>query len=137
MIRSLLAVAAGYLTIMVFNSFVRIIFAVYNKSAISFSGVSELPSLPGYLIVAAGFLFGLIGGLMTNTIARKNAAIATLSLVILVIAAGFIAYDLMAENEPLWYFISSPLLKISGILTAYYIKTRETKNINQNGSAAS
>jgi hypothetical protein len=124
--RSLFAVIAGYLSVIFFNSFVRFVISVYSKANVSLSGVADLPSaLLMYLFTAAGFLFGLIGGLITCSIVNDDAKIEILALIILIVTAGLFAYHFTGNAEPLWYLISAPLLKMGGIFTAYYLKLEQ------------
>lgn len=131
MLRSLLAISAGYITILFFNSFVRFVISVYSKGNFALTGITDLPSpVLMYVIVGAGFLFGLIGGMITCSIINKNAIIEILCLIILIVSSGLISYQLMGNTEPLWYLISAPLLKAAGILTAFYLTSSNANHLD-------
>lgn len=128
MIRSTLAIAAGYLSIIALNGFVRIILAVYHHSDLSFSGITSLPSDEwGYFIVGAQYLWGLLAGFLTVSIVSSQAHLETLALVLLLVGSGCIDYSMLHQNEPLWYLILSPVLKILGVLSGYYLLQQQTQ----------
>lgn len=123
MIRSVLAVAAGYISIAVLYSFSRLIAAVYSNSELSLIGIAALPS-EGWQFGITGLLllFGVIGGLLTTTLSKTSGHLEILILVLLIMGTGFIDYLALANSEPMWYLIASPLLKTGGIFLGYRIK---------------
>ena len=130
MIRSLGAVIAGYASILFFNAFIRFIISIYAKQGYSLSGTAHLSSTGLILLIlAAGLVFGLIGGLITCSIIDDHAAIEILVLILLVLAAALFKYYFTGPTEALWYMVSEPLLKMAGIYGAYYLKT--SKGVNK------
>lgn len=122
MIRSTLAIAAGYISMIALNGFMRIIIAVYHHRDLSLSGIESLPSDGwSYLMVGIQYVWGTLAGLLTTSIAQPQAHIEILALVLLLVGSGFIDYNMMQQREPLWYLFLSPALKISGILSGYYL----------------
>lgn len=123
MIRSVLAVAAGYISIVVLNGFLRIIASVYSNTDLSLAGISNLPS-EGWQYGVTGLLlvFGIIGGLLTTTLSKTSGKLEILSLLLLVVGVGFIDYQALENSEPMWYLVTSPLLKIGGVYLGYRIK---------------
>lgn len=123
MIRSVLAVAAGFISISVLNSFIHLIAAVYTNSELSLTGIAALPSESWqYGITGLLLLFGLIGGFLTTTLSKTSGHLEILILVLLIIGTGFIDYLALANSEPMWYLIASPLLKTGGILLGFELK---------------
>lgn len=123
MIRSVLAVAAGYISITVLTSFLHLIAAVYSNSEWSLTGIADLPSEGWqYSVTGLMFIFGIIGGLLTTTLSKTSGHLEILILIFLVLATGFIDYRALANSEPMWYLIASPFLKTSGIFLGYRIK---------------
>jgi hypothetical protein len=130
MIRSLGAVIAGYASILFFNDFIRFIISIYAKQGYSLSGTAHLSSTGLILLIlAAGLVFGLIGGLITCSIIDDHAAIEILVLILLVLGAALFKYYFTGPTESLWYMVSEPLLKMAGIYGAYYLKT--SKGVNK------
>lgn len=138
MIRSVLAVAAGYISITVLNSFIHLIAAVYTNSELSLTGIAALPS-EGWQLGITGLLllFGLIGGLLTTTLSKTSGQLEILILIFLIMSTGFIDYLALANSEPMWYLIASPLLKTGGIFLGYRIKrvTDLTSTFEHNAEA--
>lgn len=129
MIRSTLAIGAGYISILALDSFVRIIIGAYHNGQIALGGISSLPSDEwGYLLVGLQFFWGLLAGLLVSSIARKQSHIETLSLILLLVGSGFIDYSMLQQSEPLWFFISTSLLRIVGILAGYYMHAHSTNS---------
>lgn len=123
MLRSMLAIAAGYASIAILNSFVHLIVSVYFKKEIFLTGVAQLPSNVWVLsFTALQFALGLFGGLLTTTLAKSRAHIEILGFILLMIIIGFVDYSMLAGREPLWYLISSPLLIILGIFAGYRLQ---------------
>lgn len=120
MIRSMLAIAAGYFSIVVLNSFVHLIVSIYFKTDIFLTGIAQLPSVAWvYGFTGLQLVFGLFGGLLTSTLAGSHAYLEILAFILLMIIIAFVDYSVLNEREPLWYLITSPTLKISGIFLGY------------------
>lgn len=126
MIRSTLAVFAGYFTVAFLNGFTRIIISFYHRQYPDLAGITSLPSpVWGYLLIGLGLLFGLFGGLITLSIAVKPSYQHLLFLVLLLVCSGMISYYMLAETEPAWVLVATPALKIGGVFLGYGIKTRQ------------
>lgn len=129
--RSVGALAAGYLAILLLEGFVRFILSVYSGANITLAGVSGFPSpLLGYLLTGAGLIFGLIGGFITCSLADTSPDFEILSLIILVMAAGFFSFYISNADEPLWYIITGPLLKALGVYFSFILYQRQTPTEN-------
>lgn len=123
MIRWVLAVAAGYIAIVVLNGFLRIIASVYTNTDLSLTGVAGLPSeVWQYGVTGLLLIFGMIGGLLTTTMSKTSGQLEIISLILLIVGVGFIDYRALENSEPMWYLITSPLLKIGGIYLGFRIK---------------
>lgn len=128
----MLAIAAGYFSIAALNSFVHLIVSIYFKTDIFLTGVSQLPTniwVAG--ITALQFAFGLFGGLLTTTLAGKKAHIEILGFILLMVTISFIDYSVLNSQEPLWYLITSPVLRILGIFTGYRLIKIQNNNLAQ------
>lgn len=130
MVRQMMAVAAGYISIAALNSLIHIITSVYFKAELSLTGISHLPSIPWVVgVTALQFVFGLFGGLLATTIAQSKQYIVILGFILLMAIIGLINYTTLSGQEPLWYLITSPALTIAGIFTGYRLIKLQNKNI--------
>lgn len=121
--------AAGYLSISMIESFVRVIISIYSGSDMILTGVSALPSsFLAVTLTVDGVVFGLIGGFITCSISNSKSHTEILSLIVLVAASGFFFYYFKGSAEPIWYIICDPLLKILGIFAAYKIFLNQNVN---------
>jgi ABC-type multidrug transport system permease subunit len=128
MVRTMIAIAAGYFSIAALNSFIHIITSIYFRADISLTGISHLPSTTWIIgITFLQFAFGLFGGLLATTIA-KNASKVILGFILIMVAVSLINYSILVDSEPLWYLITAPVLTISGIYMGYHLQTQESKN---------
>lgn len=126
MIRSMLAIAAGYFSIAVLNSFIHLIVAIYSKSEIFLSGVANLPSAAWVIgFTALQFVFGLFAGLLATTLGSDNPQRVLLGFILLMVAVSLVDYSMLNEREPLWYLITAPALKIGGIFTGYKLQIKQ------------
>jgi hypothetical protein len=126
----MLAVAAGYFSMLVLNSLIHIITSVYFKTDLSLTGIAHLPSTAWVFgMTVLQFLFGLFGGLLTATIALTKDFIAILGFVLLITIIALMDYTVLNGREPLWYLITSPALKIAGIFTGYQLIQMQNKHI--------
>lgn len=127
MVRTMIAIAAGYFSIAVLNSFIHIITSIYFRGDITLTGISHLPSTQWIIgVTFLQFVFGLFGGLLATTVA-KNASKVILGFILVMVAVSLINYSVMVENEPLWYLITAPVLTISGIYIGYRLQMQESK----------
>lgn len=127
MVRTMIAIAAGYFSIAALNSFIHIITSIYFRGDITLTGISHLPSTQWIIgVTFLQFAFGLFGGLLATTVA-KNASKVILGFILVMVAVSLINYSVMVENEPLWYLITAPVLTISGIYIGYRLQTQESK----------
>jgi hypothetical protein len=127
MIRSMLAIAAGYFSIVFLNSFIHLIVSFYFRMEITLTGISYLPTpiwTFGFTILQ--FLFGLFGGLLAATLAQERQNMVLTGFILLIVAVALLDYSVLNEREPLWYLITAPGLKIAGIYTGYYLQTNQT-----------
>ena len=131
MLKSLIAIIVGQLSITMLQAFTRAVIGVYFRTEITMTGVSHLPSSVWmYFITALNLIFGLFGGLITSSIARGKGKMEVLILVILIFIWGLFSFQMTVNTEPTWYKISAPLLTISGILAGYYLKLNMDENYN-------
>lgn len=116
----MLAIAAGYFSIVILNSFVHLIISVYLKYEIILTGIAQIPSgIWSFGITAMQFGFGLFGGLLTTTLAGSKSHIEILVFILLMTLISFLDYSVLNDREPLWYLIVSPALRIMGIFLGY------------------
>jgi hypothetical protein len=125
----MLAIAVGYLSIAALNSFVHVIISVYFKTELFLTGISQMPSeVWVYGVTALQFAFGLFGGLLTTTLAGAKAYVEVLGFILLMIVIGFVDYSVLNGREPLWYLITSPILKALGIFIGYRLIKQQNTN---------
>ena len=128
MLRTVIAIGAGYLSITALNSFVHLIVSIYFKTDLTLTGIAFLPSTTWIIgVTMLQFVFGLFGGLLATTIA-KNSSKVILGFILIMAAVGLINYYMTMETEPLWYLITAPILTISGIYTGYKVQIQNTSS---------
>lgn len=128
MIRTMFAIATGYFSMVFLNSFIHLIISFYFRAEFALFGISNLPSTVWVAgVTLLQFVFGLLGGLLATTIEQKNRSIMLLGFILLIVALSLINYSMLSEQEPLWYLISAPLLKIGGIITGYRLQIKQTQ----------
>ncbi|HEX6983485.1 MAG TPA: hypothetical protein VF181_12070 [Balneolaceae bacterium] len=126
MTRSLLAIVAGYLTITVLNVLSRLIISLVFGTGFSLTGVRNVPSeFWIYTLTCLQFVFGFLAGLMVLLIAKAEPYIEILVLILLMGAAALVDYSMLSEREPLWFLVTSPVLKILGIFTAFRLNVKQ------------
>ncbi len=126
MFRSMLAIAAGYFAMAVPNSFIHLIVAIYSRSEVFLTGVTNLPSLTWVVgLTALQFVLGLFGGLLATTLGSDNPQRVILGFVLLMVAVALVDYSVLNEREPLWYLVTAPALKIGGIYTGYKLQINQ------------
>ena len=134
MLRSMMAIAAGYISMLVINSLIHVITSVYFKTGLSLTGISHLSSMPWIVgITGLQLLLGLFGGLLATTIAQSKQHIAILGFVLLMVIIGLFNYTALSTQEPLWYLITAPALRITGILAGYRLIQLQNKSNTANG----
>lgn len=131
MYRSMLAIAAGYFTIALLSGFSRLIISVYLKTGISITGINAFPFQWAIGLTVLGFFFGLFAGLLTTTIATSNGNIEILGFILIMVIMALIDYTIMGSQEPMWYLIASPVLKIFGVYSGYHIKKKQDLQLEQ------
>lgn len=130
MIRTMGAIAAGYFSITVLNSFIHLITSIYFRSDLTLTGITYLPSTSWTIgVTVLQFAFGLFGGLLATTIAR-DASKVILGLILIMVTISLINYSMMVDSEPLWYLITVPILTVSGIYMGYRIQSQESTETN-------
>ncbi|MGM0546164.1 MAG: hypothetical protein ACQEST_05520 [Bacteroidota bacterium] len=130
MIRTMGAIAAGYFSITILNSFIHLITSIYFQGDFSLSGISHLPSTAWVIgVTIMQFVLGLFGGLLATTIAHKKSK-AILGFILIMVAISLINYSMMVDSEPLWYLITAPALTISGIYMGYRIQSQQTTTVS-------
>ncbi|MDZ7680169.1 MAG: hypothetical protein U5J63_00315 [Fodinibius sp.] len=131
MFRPIMAIVAGYFSIAALNSLIHIITSVYFKTGLSLSGISHLSSMPWTIgITGLQLLLGLFGGLLATTIAQSKQHVAILGFILLIAIIGFFNYTVLSAQEPLWYLIAAPGLRIAGIFAGYRLIQLQNKSNN-------
>lgn len=130
MLRTMLAIAAGYFSITILDSLVHVIVSVYFQTELSLSGIANLPSIPWVVgVTILQFCFGLFAGLLASTIVHTKKYLAALGLILLMVIIGCLDYTVLSKREPLWYLITSPALKIVGIFLGYRLILLQNKKL--------
>lgn len=114
MLRSVLAVAAGYITMLV------LIMLLFTLIGIIFPGAfpqpDAFPSIPWVVFI---LLFGLvaasIGAGVTITICRGSRIKHIHSLAIVVLFIGLVTLAASIDKQPIWYLVAQILVGIFGV----------------------
>ncbi|MDZ7715022.1 MAG: hypothetical protein U5J95_02300 [Balneolaceae bacterium] len=134
MIKSLIAVIVGQLSITLLQTFSRVVVGAYFRTELTITGISHLPSLTWmYFLTALNFIFGMFGGLITSSLARNKGRLEVLILALLIFIWGLFSFQMTLNTEPVWYRILAPLLTIFGVMTGYLLKKNMDTNIKNNG----
>lgn len=130
MIRSMMAIAAGYISMLALNSFVHLIVSIYFRMDITLTGIAMLPS-PNWVFgfTALQLIFGLFGGLLAATLAPGRANLVLAVFILLMVAIALIDYTMLSDREPLWYLITAPALEIAGITTGFYLHSKQNNSV--------
>ena len=129
MLRPMMAIAAGYFSMAIINSLIHIITSVYFKTGLALTGISHLASTPWIVgVTGLQLLLGLFGGLLATTIAQSKQHVAILGFVLLMAIIGFFDYTVLSPQEPTWYLVSAPALRIAGILGGYRLIQLQNKS---------
>lgn len=117
--RSVLAVAAGYLVMFV---------AVVAFFAVALGSPEATPS-PRFLAASlvVGFLAAGAGGWTTATIAQRAQMQHAAALVGLVVALGIVSWLLSAGREPLWYGLANVAVGAGGVLLGGYVRQAQVR----------
>ncbi|MGK7370296.1 MAG: hypothetical protein ACNS64_08770 [Candidatus Halalkalibacterium sp. M3_1C_030] len=120
MIRTLLAIIAGQITIALLNGIVRMAIGTYLDIEFSLSGVTFLPGFTWEVVVVAmSLIYGFVAAIIVCLIAKENSKIEILGLTLIVTAVGLFDYYYIGASEPLWYFLINTGLIISGLFLGY------------------
>jgi hypothetical protein len=127
----MMAIVAGYISMAALNSLVHIITSVYFKTELSLAGISHLDSMPWIVgVTGLQLMLGLFGGLLATTIAQTKQHMAILGFILLMTVIGFFNYTVLSPQEPLWYLISAPALRIVGIFAGFQLIQLQNKSNN-------
>lgn len=133
MIRSMMAIVAGYLSISFLNDFSHAVTSLYFRHELSLTGIANLPAPAwGYGFAFLQLILGLFAGLLTSTIVKTKGSLEILALILLIVAAGCIDYSVLSNREPLWYLITSPALKVLGIYLGFILKQKQDASLKAN-----
>ena len=129
MIRSMMAIAAGYFSIAILNSLTHLIISIYSKTELTLAGIAMLPSDEWVIaITALQPVFALFGGLLATTLAKDNKHLVLLGFILLMVTVAIVDYSVLSEREPLWYLIVAPILKITGVTAGYFIQINQQQS---------
>lgn len=107
MVRSIAAVVAGYLAMLVG---VLLLFALW------FRDPTELPSLSFMLFsVAWGFVSAMVGGYVTATIAQRSVQRHLVALIGVGLVIGLLRLAVSVDGEPLWHPITNLVVMTLGV----------------------
>lgn len=127
MIRSLVTIFIGQLTIMLLNSIVRMAVGLYLEIDFSLSGITFLPGFAWeVLIVALSVVYGFIAGTVVCLISSGTGRVEILGLTLIIACVGIFDYYYFGVSEPIWYFLINTGLLISGLFLSYrFLKTND------------
>ncbi len=129
MVRTLIAIFMGQITIVLLNGIVRMAVGVYLNIEFSLTGISHLPGfLWEVLIVGFSLIYGFIGGIVVSLISNGDGKVEILGLTLIIASVSLFDYYYLGSSEPLWYFLINSALLIAGLFLSYrFMKTN--KNI--------
>ncbi len=119
MIRSAVAIVAGYLVMLVA---VTVLFLLTFRDP----GATPTPTFL-YLSIAYGFAFAVLGGFVTAAIAGRAEMGHALALAGLIVVLGIVSLVLAAGREPLWYGLSNLALGAGGAIAGGYLRVISTR----------
>lgn len=122
----------GFLGILFFEGFARLIITFYHRIDFSFYGISHLPSdIWIYVIFASVLTSTWLATMLVLTVINKS--IATYSLIFAVIILGWRGFEIANSyhTEPPFYFVGVIGLHLLGVYLAYLAFTKQLKNIDE------
>lgn len=128
MLRSVLAIVAGYLVsaVLVFVGFT--VLGRIAPSAMSAAGLAAAPR-PGLVlgILLMDVVIAVVGGYVTALIARRAPIGHALALGVLMFILGIVTAWASPEREPTWYAIWMPIVVLPAAVVGGMIRARQTQ----------
>ena len=132
--KSVLAIAAGFFSMVILEGFARIIIAFYHREDFIFSGIEALPSIGWIVLLLCVVTFlGVFGTLLTTTIAGFDPLKHTISLALLVILLRILPILFKPESVSLLLPLLPITFNLIGIIAGYFIKKRMLSSEEQPG----
>ena len=123
--KSILAICAGFMTMIILEGFARIIIVFYHREDLVFSGLQSLPSITWIIVLLLVILLlGIFGTLLTTTLAGFDPLKHTVSLASLVLILRFIPALLRAEQNTYLLTLLPVTISLIGIFIGFVIKSR-------------
>jgi len=116
----------GFLGLLFFEGFARLIITFYHRIDFSFYGISQLPSdVWVYIILASVLVSTWLTTMLVLTVINKN--ITTHALIFAAIILIWRGFEIANsyQTEPVFYFISVIGLHLLGIYLAYLVYSRQ------------
>jgi hypothetical protein len=115
MMRSVLAVVAGYVVVLIATMGLVAGIAAVSPSSFPQPGEMRAPSVPiQVIILAAGFAFAVVGGFIAALVAPRSPALHALALGLLMTVLGVISMVMITNAEPRWFQIGLIMIPIPG-----------------------
>ncbi len=122
MIRALVAILMGQITIVLLNGIIRMAIGVYLDIEFSLSGISYLPGfIWEVIIVGLSLLYGFIAGIIVCLLSGGNGRAEILGLTLIIAGVGLFDFYYIGASEPLWYFLINSGLLIAGLFLGYRV----------------
>ena len=135
MVRSLLAVALGYVVMLVAYRGGDIILTALQPEFAPRPG--EPPDAAYFVfLLGTGFFFMIAGGYVTALLAGRSEMKHALSLGALSIAMSILERILFAGEQPLWYTVALMFLSIPSALVGGYFRLRQVESGHAHAAAA-
>ena len=128
MLRSILAIVLGYLTIIATTIVVTIALCIAFGVPLNASGAAPKPSTAFSVAnLIASALCALLGGLVAASIARRSRQLHAFVLAMIVLVLGLV-FALFEKNgpEPLWYLMILPILGALAVIAGGMLRRGAT-----------
>ncbi len=114
MIRSVLAVIAGYIAMVILTMALFILMARIAPGVLPREGMFPAPPVVA-LILGFAFLSALVGGFVTATVALRSEEKHVFGLAAVVLVMGALNATTAGNSQPLWYLSALVLLALAGV----------------------
>lgn len=121
-----LAVISGFLGLLFFEGFARLIITFYHRMDFQFYGVSHFPSDVWIVVIFFSVITSTwLVTMLVLTVINDKVLFYSVLFGIIILAWRGIEISNSYQTEPTWYFITVLILHIIGIFIAYQSFTRQ------------
>lgn len=124
MLRSVLAVATGYLSFLILVSLLLLLLGIVFPAAVPRSG--EVPSIGwAVFILAFGLVASAVGAAVTTAISRGSRLKHIHALALVVAFFGLVTLAVNIDKQPLWYLTAQIIVGVVGVYVGGHLANKK------------